>query len=133
MNVHRRIAVVSLTLFTGSTVANWALADETSPSAAGTEVLEEILVTAQKRSERIRDVPIGITAVTADDVDKAGASTTMELTDLVPRIDDGARGQLHRARLRGISTLVTGVADEPNVATCMERRTRPHSILTSRA
>ena len=34
--------------------------------------LEEIVVTAQKKSENLQEVPISITAVTADGLDKAG-------------------------------------------------------------
>jgi iron complex outermembrane receptor protein len=109
-----------LTLFASSATVRVALADEPTSSAAGTEVLEEVLVTAQKRSERLTDVPISITAVTADDVSKVGATTTMDLTDLVPGLRMEREGNFIEPALRGISTLVVGVADEPNVATYMD-------------
>ncbi|MGH8238716.1 MAG: hypothetical protein ACREXP_17080, partial [Steroidobacteraceae bacterium] len=34
--------------------------------------LEEIIVTAQKRSQNVRDVPISITALTADEIERRG-------------------------------------------------------------
>ena len=36
--------------------------------------LEEIVVTAQKRSENLQDVPIAITAVSGQALDRAGAT-----------------------------------------------------------
>ena len=57
------------------------------PSAAdqGNEVgLQEIVVTAEKRSERINDVPISITAVTGDRLQSQGITDLAELTKVVP-------------------------------------------------
>jgi iron complex outermembrane receptor protein len=44
--------------------------DEVGNSSA--PALEEIVVTAQKRTERLQDVPIAITAMTADELEKRG-------------------------------------------------------------
>ena len=46
------------------------LSDETQTSIA--PALEEIVVTAQKRTERLQDIPIAITALTADELEKRG-------------------------------------------------------------
>ena len=86
----------------------------------GSGELEQIVVTAQKRPERIQDVPISITAITSTDVEKAGVSTTMDLTDLVPGLTMERVGNFIEPALRGISTLVVGVGNEPNVATYMD-------------
>lgn len=48
--------------------------------------LDEIVVTAQKRNERLLDVPISITAVSADALNKAGAKNLAELQGVVPGV-----------------------------------------------
>lgn len=45
---------------------------EQAPAAPA---LEEIVVTAQKRTERLQDIPIAITALTADDLEKRGVTS----------------------------------------------------------
>ena len=42
------------------------------PAQESSEQLEEIIVTASKRKERLQDVPISISVVTADDIDRRG-------------------------------------------------------------
>jgi iron complex outermembrane recepter protein len=49
----------------------------------GRSLIEEITVTAQKREERLKDVPISISVLRGDDVDK---STGQGLTDLLSRV-----------------------------------------------
>ena len=47
-------------------------------------VLEEILVTATRRSESMQDVPISISVVGADDITGSGANNVRDLSGLVP-------------------------------------------------
>jgi len=47
--------------------------------AGGMNQAGDIIVTAQRRSERLRDVPISITAVNAEALSKAGVVSTMDL------------------------------------------------------
>ncbi|MEQ8734167.1 MAG: TonB-dependent receptor [Rhodospirillaceae bacterium] len=42
--------------------------------------LEEIVVTARKRSENLQDIPIAISAFSADDIDRAGFTTLEDLS-----------------------------------------------------
>jgi len=62
---------------------------ETLPTPAGPEemTLVEIVVTAQKRSENMQDVPIAITSITADRLESGGISDARDLTLLVPALD----------------------------------------------
>ena len=46
--------------------------------------LEEIVVTAQKRGENLQDVPIVITALTSESLDRSGISDTASLAAAVP-------------------------------------------------
>ncbi len=46
----------------------------------------EIIVTAQKREERLRDVPLAITAITGDALDQSGALALRDVVTLVPSL-----------------------------------------------
>ena len=42
-------------------------------------VLEEVIVTAQKRSESLQDVPVAVNAFSADTIQEAGINNTADL------------------------------------------------------
>src|SRR5271156_6665086 len=77
-------------LLAGTIGCGLALADNASQPGptAGAQVdsdsLTEILVTAQRRSERLVDVPISITTVGADQLQAVGITDTSGLTSLIP-------------------------------------------------
>ncbi|MBP7336572.1 TonB-dependent receptor, partial [Niveispirillum sp.] len=80
-------------------------AAQTEP-AAGEEpvLLEEIIVTAQKRMERLVDVPMAITAVTGAEIGRRGASSLQDLQYSVPGLSlvETGPGQ-ERLQMRGVS------------------------------
>lgn len=49
-------------------------------------VLEEVIVTAQKRAESLQDVPISIMAITGDTLEQEGIRDPVELAKLVPSL-----------------------------------------------
>lgn len=57
-------------------------AETDTASSAGT--LDEIIVTAQKRQERINDVPLSITAMTGDQLKSQNVVSTQDLVRVVP-------------------------------------------------
>ena len=50
------------------------------------QALEEVIVTAQYREERLQEVPTSITALSADAIRLSGASTLKDLQNLVPNV-----------------------------------------------
>ncbi len=64
--------------------ANARAADATPAAAAGS--LEEIVVTAQRRQERLEDVPMSITAFSQEKLDQQGLRTIDDITRLSPGI-----------------------------------------------
>src|SRR3546814_11591907 len=71
-----------------------------SPTAG----FEEIVVTAQKRPENIRDVPISITALTSNELAKTGVTNIAELTAAVPGLRMDRVEAIILIAIPGIST-----------------------------
>ena len=68
--------------------------------------LAEIIVTAQKRSERVQDVPISIAVLTADELQKREVTSIDDLSFAVPGLSVQNSGSYQRRIvLRGISNL----------------------------
>ncbi|MEA1672520.1 TonB-dependent receptor plug domain-containing protein [Nitrospirillum sp. BR 11163] len=66
-------------------VALQAPARAQSVAPADTDgVLQEIVVTAQKRAENLQDVPVAITALTAETLEKTGVRDVQDLPALTP-------------------------------------------------
>ena len=96
--------------------ADEAVAQNTEP-AATSGGLEEVIVTAQKREEKAQDVPIAITALSADDLAATGAQSTIDLKTSVPSLNmtTGVAG-FGLPRLRGVGASGQGPGIENPVA-----------------
>lgn len=80
--------------------------------------LEEVLVTAQKRSESAQDVPVALSVVTGDTIAQMGISNLSDLTKVSSSLtisDDGNRNEAPVA-LRGIGTYSFAIGVEPSVS-----------------
>tara|TARA_R110000823_G_scaffold171736_11_gene304263 strand:+ start:31028 stop:33289 length:2262 start_codon:yes stop_codon:yes gene_type:complete len=72
--------------------------------------LEEVVVTASKRSESLQDVPMAITAISAEQITRLGASDFADLATTVPSLSLRSSGPGRtKLNIRGISA-ATGVA-----------------------
>src|SRR5882672_3581479 len=122
----------------GATEANSA-AQDSSASAdarAGSAVtgLSEIVVTAEKRSEKLSDVPLSITAITGNQLADRGIVSTADLEKLVP-------GFTYRSSqygtpifsIRGIGFYDEQVALEPTVTVYVDQVPLPYARMTEGA
>ena len=67
--------------------------------------LEEIVVTAQKRSESLQDVPIAVTAFTGESMETLGITNASDLVDVTPGFAAGTQqGSNRNYFLRGVGT-----------------------------
>jgi len=97
-----------------------AQAADASADQAAASSLQEVVVTAQKREEKLHDVPMGITAITSDDLDKQRILDLEDLQSKVPALSLQAiqPGQT-RLAIRGQnvgsvgSTVATYIDDTP--------------------
>jgi len=97
-------------------VAGPVLAQEnpapTAPEVAQTEGLEEIIVTAQRRSEDLQEVPISVSAVTADTLRNTGIDATKDLPQLVPSVQVTRSGPSGLFFIRGVGTSNAAAGEE---------------------
>ena len=61
-----------------------ALAVATGAGTVHSQVLEEVIVTAQKRTESLMDVPLSVSAVSGEKMLEAGIRNLGDLTAYVP-------------------------------------------------
>ncbi|HKT15719.1 MAG TPA: TonB-dependent receptor [Allosphingosinicella sp.] len=121
MNPRRRGTALGLVLVAAhcgglGAGAAWAQA----PSTANEDRVEEIVVTANKRSENIQKVPIAITAVTGKRLEDVGITSTQDLAQVVPglTIQNSLSGT--QAHLRGVGTTALSAGTENSVATYVD-------------
>lgn len=98
-----------------------ALGAATSPpvapvqTKAGTPGLEEIVVTAQRRAERLRAVPLGISSFSSKRRDRLGIRTIQDYANQTPGLSYTT--SLDRLSLRGIGRLTNRIGSDPGIAT----------------
>lgn len=113
-----------------SSAAAWAQdADpaDTEDAVGGNEVaadseyvVEKIIVSAQRRSENLEDVPVAITAFTDEQLQQQGVTDTLELSRIVPGLHLAQDAGSAVIYIRGIGTDITSPGVEPSVATYVD-------------
>ena len=92
-------------------------ANQRTAQAEGTNTgTGDIIVTAQRRDEKLRDVPISITALNADGLSKAGVANLQDLERVTPGLQLPLYGGFLRPSIRGISSGLSTLNDSSNVA-----------------
>ncbi|MEH6549778.1 MAG: TonB-dependent receptor [Pseudomonadales bacterium] len=94
---------------------------------AQAQVLEEVVVTAQKREQSLQDVGISITAFTGDDVRKLGWEQPVDLASQTPGLSIGnALGSSNPAiTIRGVGINDFNVNTNPGVAVYVDEVYQP--------
>ena len=99
----------------GTMLASAATFAQQDTQAEG--VLEEIVVTAQKREQRLQDVPLSVSAISGDEMDREGARDFHDILLSIPGVSYSSTepGQ-SRYSIRGIST----AASSPTVGVYLD-------------
>lgn len=95
-------------------------APEVPAAAPRLDGVEDIIVTAQRRDERLQDVPIAITAVTSARLAAVGVSDSSDLAVLTPALTAPATQNYFQPRIRGVGTLAFGPGIENPIATYVD-------------
>ena len=125
MNTNQKLAYAISAVLSGCAATAWAAEDTTSASAG----LEEITVTAQRRSESIQDVPITIQAITGESLGQLSVTTFDDVIKLLPNVTFSANGPGQgNIYMRGLSVGFAGSQSSasinpfPNVATYLDEQ-----------
>ena len=104
-------AVTALSSFAGMAAA----APAAAPAAADqTSTVGEVIVTAEKRSVNVQQVPVAVSAFTAKQRNLEGITTIQDITNFTPGLTYSS--QLDRAAMRGLSRLTNILSADSSVA-----------------
>lgn len=127
-----KVAAVLLASVSAPSIAQTSSAPVTQPSAVpDPEIQRDIIVTAQKRSERLQDVPISITAVSGDQLARQGVVSTADLAKVVPgfTFQNSAYG-VPIFTIRGIGLYDNSTAISPTVSVYVDQVPLPYLVMT---
>ena len=95
------------------------LAADAGPAAEPTSQLQEVVVTAQYREEKLQDIPIAITAITSQQIEEQGAQRLSDILSSAPSVafrqQSAAFGESVSAYIRGFGQADFDPAFEPGV------------------
>ncbi|MHA3792643.1 TonB-dependent receptor [Sphingomonas sp. YL-JM2C] len=94
----------------------WAGAAQAQSAAAQDPALDEIIVTAQKRSESVQDVPLAVSAVGGATLDRLGVGNPLQLGATVPNFNLQTNSGVTYIYLRGVGNNFLGLGIDSNVA-----------------
>lgn len=125
----RALALSTSICALGAAGTAWAQDAATQQSAvdanAGAEPTlgaAEIVVTAQKRSERLQDVPLAVTAIDGDKIAEQGGINLETAQTIIPTLNIQKSGTTLNQSLymRGVGTATFSIAAEPSVSTVVD-------------
>jgi iron complex outermembrane receptor protein len=104
----------------GTCGSRLVLAADAAGPTEGPSQLQEVTVTAQYREEKLQDIPIAITAITAQQIEQQGAQKLSDILTTAPsvafRAQSPAFGESVTAFIRGLGQNDFDPAFEPGVA-----------------
>ena len=90
------------------------------PPAADPDVLQDITVTAQRRAQRLQDVPVAVSSFSNEQVEQTQSTDTLELTRLVPNTvssNNVGQASANTYYIRGLGQTQSFPTFEPQVGT----------------
>ena len=91
-------------------------AQQTDSNEAEARVLEEVIITAQKREQTLQDVPVTVSAFSGSFIEETGAKDIRDIAGLTPNLSIKSRGETESTVfMRGIGSLAPGIGADPAV------------------
>lgn len=102
--------------------------EQSGGTASAASDTNTIVVTAQRRAERVLDVPISVTAQTGDDLVNQGVSNIQDLSIAVPGLSFTKLGAWAQPTIRGVQTSVSAGGADASVAIYLDGVYRPNQV-----
>ena len=102
----------------GPTASSSVPAAPAAPTSA--TQLTEIVVTAQRRAENLQNVPIAVTAISADRLQSANIQSTASIAAVTPALTFSDVNGFLEPRIRGVGSSSAGASVENSVATYVD-------------
>lgn len=101
------------------------------PVAQAQEALEEIVVTARKRSENLQEIPESILAISAQEIARAGLQTMDDYARKIPSLTYVARGPgANKIVFRGVTEAGTAFFTDSSAALYLDEQPLTQPVLT---
>lgn len=124
MSSRHSTARILRTLLLGSIFATggtaYAQTTEAQTEGAQTGGLGVIIVTAERRSASVQDVPVAITTATSENLTQAGIDSTQDLQLITPGLNVGTQLAGIVPFIRGIGTQTTAAGQDSGVSTYVD-------------
>jgi iron complex outermembrane recepter protein len=104
-----------------------AASESVAASSENQTSLDEVIVTAQRRSQPLEDVPISVTAISGKDLEGEGVHNLKDLQTLVPSLVVSNSGVFTQLSIRGITSTALGPGIENNIAVYIDGFYEPDS------
>ncbi len=117
------MALLSLSLPAAAQEAAAPLPQEQPPQdEAATGGIKEIIVTARKRQETAQDVPVAVTAISAEQIASRDITSVEKIAAIAPQFNVGraSNGSGAQLTLRGIGSSSTSIGIEQSVAVVVD-------------
>ena len=121
-------------LLASGVLGSTAYAQETAPVARPSQdavTLDDVIVTAQKRSERLSDVPLSITAATGEQLQRAGVTSPADLGKIAPGFSyQPSNYGAPVFSIRGVGFFDNTTAVSPTVSVYIDQVPLPYLAMT---
>lgn len=118
--LHLSVGLVALATatpaFSQAAVVQPASSDATSEKTESSSEIKDIVVVAQRRSERLQDVPVSVTALSSEALSVSGVTSTISLQNSVPGLSMSVQQTSISPFIRGIGNRNTSPGDESAAA-----------------
>ena len=105
-----------------------------SPSrAADVQVLDEVIVTAERRAQNLQDVSISATVFDADELDRRGVTDLNDIQSVAPSVAINVVNRSTFVNIRGVGIAQSAPTSNPGVAFYIDGQLIPHEQFIGQA
>ena len=118
----RRIALLGSAMAAAVAAPGVMAQEEPAPQASEAGGIADIVVTARRREESLQDVPVSVTAMTAEQIQKYDMTSLEKISTQTPQFTIGraSNGSGAQLTLRGIGSSSTSIGIEQSVAVVLD-------------